>query len=147
LRWITATSVSIVILVVPLHVSFADHEIMKWSDNRAAAVSVTFDDGYYSQSTYGAALLNAHSLKGTFFLIVDWAETGWEMWQAVAVQGHEIGSHTITHPYLTSLSEQDLREELRDSQEAIELNIPSQYCLTLSYPYGDYNERILYCRT
>jgi peptidoglycan/xylan/chitin deacetylase (PgdA/CDA1 family) len=143
MRWITASFVSIVILVALPHASFADHEIMKWRNNASSAVSITFDDGYYSQPTDGADLLNAYFLKGTFFLTIeslDWTGTSWEMWQDVAAQGHEVGSHTVTHPYLTSLSEGDLREELSDSQETIELNIPSQYCLTLAYPYGDYND-------
>ena len=124
--------------------TYTSHEIMKWRDNRAGAVSVTFDDGYYSQATTGANLLTARNLKGTFFLTIDslnWSGGAtWENWRHVAEQGHEIGSHTVTHPFLTQLSEAEMRQELSESQETINLNIATQSCLTLAYPYGEQND-------
>jgi len=123
--------------------TYTSHEIMKWKDNRAAAVSVTFDDGYYSQATIGANLLTARNLKGTFFLWIgslDWSDLTWDNWRDVAGQGHEIASHSVTHPHLTRLSEIELREELSQSQETINLNIPTHSCLTFAYPYGEHNE-------
>jgi oligosaccharide reducing-end xylanase len=133
--------VPIILLVLLSSTSFASHEIMRWRDNRAGAVSVTFDDGYVSQYTTGAHLLNARNFKGTFFLVADVDFLGsLEAWQNIAEQGHEIGSHTVSHPALTQLSETELREELSQSQEAINLNIPTQSCLTLAYPYGYYDE-------
>ncbi|UCC94482.1 MAG: polysaccharide deacetylase family protein, partial [Candidatus Omnitrophota bacterium] len=120
--------------------TYASHEIMKWRDNRAAAVSVTFDDGYLSQATTGANLLTARNLQGTFFLVSSAQDTRWENWRQLAEQGHEMASHTVTHLYLTTLSETELRQELSESQETINLNIPTQSCLTFAYPYSDQNE-------
>ena len=123
----------------------ATHEITKWRNNRAGAVSVTFDDGYLSQPTIGKDLLSTRNLKGTFFLITDWlnwSEVTWELWQSVAAEGHEIGSHSVSHPYLTGLPELQLRQELSQSQAVINLHIPSQFCLSFAYPYGDSNDLV-----
>jgi peptidoglycan/xylan/chitin deacetylase (PgdA/CDA1 family) len=122
---------------------FGYHEVMNWQNNRSAAVSVTFDDGWYSQPTEARVLLNDRYLKGTFFLTIeslDWTGANWDMWRAVADDGHEVGSHTISHPSLSSLSDNELRDELSGSQDTINQNILTQTCLTLAYPYGDYNE-------
>jgi len=125
--------------------SGATHEITKWQNNRAGAVSITLDDGYLSQAKTVKDLLNARNLKGTFFLMInslDWSGATWDLWRSVAAQGHEIGSHTVTHPYLNQLSEPQIRQELSQSQTTINFNIPAQSCFSFAYPYGVYNESV-----
>jgi peptidoglycan/xylan/chitin deacetylase (PgdA/CDA1 family) len=144
MKWSTSGIGLILLLVVLVSTSFASHEVTRWRDNRTAAVSLTFDDGYVSQYTTCKDLLNARNFKGTFFLTTERVQTigGWEPWRELSEQGHEIGSHTITHPHLTQLSEIELREELNQSQDDINLNIPNQSCLTFAYPHGDQNEYV-----
>jgi oligosaccharide reducing-end xylanase len=119
--------------------TIASHEITYFLDNKKGALSLTFDDGYLSQFTSAVPLLSARNLKGTFFLITNWIPgTGgvtWDQWRQVAEQGHEIGSHTVTHPDLIELSDSELRRELSESQKAIEMHIPSQFCVSFAYPY------------
>jgi hypothetical protein len=58
------------------------------------------------------------------------------------LKGHEIASHTMTHPYLNSLTLDQQKTELRDSLDTINANVVCQKCLTLAYPYcvvGDAN--------
>ena len=56
--------------------------------------------------------LNTRGVKGTFFVVTlpGWIDSHvpWDTWQIVAAQGHEIGSHTVTHANLTWLSVDDL---------------------------------------
>ena len=135
--------VLLTVLYAPIKLAATSHEITKWRNNRAGAVSLTFDDGYLSQATTGKDLLSAKNIRGTFFLPIfrlDWNDSTWDDWRSVAAQGNEVGSHTLSHPYLTELSEQELRLELSQSQAAINLNIPTQSCLTFAYPYGDSND-------
>lgn len=57
--------------------------------------------------------------------------------------GIEIGSHTVTHPFLTRLSDQQLRSELMDSKSCIESAIGAEV-RSVSYPTGGkayYDER------
>ena len=60
------------------------------------------------------------------------------MWR----EGHEIGSHTFTHRFLTALDGESLRHELTDSRAEIEKHTgkPVRF---LSYPYGDYNPAVM----
>jgi hypothetical protein len=131
------------VLYLPVKSAATTHEITRWRNNHAGAISLTFDDGYYSQPTTGRDLLNARNLKGTFFITLDslnWTGITWDIWRSMAAQGHEIGSHSVSHADLILLSEEELRRELSQSQATINLYIPTQFCLSFAYPYGHYND-------
>ena len=120
--------------------ALASHEVMRWKDNHSAAASITLDDGLYSQFEYAVPLLNARNLKATFFVTTSSGQqVTWEEWRQVAEQGHEIGSHSVTHLNLTTLSEEDLRAELSESQSTINQNVPSQSCVSFAYPEAESN--------
>lgn len=59
----------------------------------------------------------------------------WDDVRALAAAGFDLGSHTVTHPILGSLSDDDLRRELRESRAAIEAHT-DRPCTTLAYPNG-----------
>jgi hypothetical protein len=131
------------LLFTPL---FASHTVTYFQGNKTGAVSLTLDDGYQSQVTTGLAQLNARHLKGTFFVITgnDWinSHVPWATWQAVAAQGHEIGSHTVDHLDLTTLSSTNLTYELSVAQSTINQEIPSQSCISFAYPDGSTNATV-----
>lgn len=54
----------------------------------------------------------------------------------------EIGSHTVSHPDLRSLSTNDLRKELMDSKQSLE-SILGRDINLFSVPYGLYHEEVL----
>ena len=144
----TATHGFLVLLFIAVFggSSFAAHQITAWPENKKGAVSLNFDDGYNSQYSLGVPALDARGLKGSFYPIIDgiggWV-AGWNSWRTAANNGHEIGSHTITHPDLTSLSPAQVQEELAGSKAEIDAQITSQKCRTLVYPYGDFNSNVI----
>ena len=128
------------LLLSPIQVFAAAHQITQWVNNTSGAVSITFDDGNRSDYTLAVPALNARGFKGSFFIITDWIDNAtWDEWRDVAHQGHEIGSHTKTHPQLTQLSLPEMEEEIGESKSVIESQIPMQQCLTFVYPFGEYN--------
>ena len=130
-------------LVFPVQSLVAqDHQITLFRHNRAGAVTISFDDGYYSQLTHGAAMMTARGLPGTFFVLTNATEVSWADWRQLASQGHEIASHTLTHPDLTTLSDATLRYELSESRNIINQNVPTQSCLTIAYPYTVSDARV-----
>jgi peptidoglycan/xylan/chitin deacetylase (PgdA/CDA1 family) len=133
---------TLMILMLTIGVVLAGpHEITAWQGNRAGAVSLTFDDGIYpSQLQVALPALNQRGIKGSFNLIADW--TIWSWWPDVVNAGHEIGSHTLTHPFLTQLSPADASYEIATSRELIEANIPGQLSLSFAYPYGAVNSTV-----
>ncbi len=71
-----------------------------WPGGCCGAVSLTFDDGLASQWRLAVPLLEAHGLRGTFYLNpsgTQWAER-LAPWREVAAHGHELGNHTCGHP-------------------------------------------------
>ncbi|HEY7533141.1 MAG TPA: polysaccharide deacetylase family protein, partial [Nitrospiraceae bacterium] len=76
-------------LLFPLQLASAqDHQITPWRDNRAGAVSLTFDDGLPSQVEDAVPVLNARNLKASFFVIpseIPFTPTGgdvtWNQWR------------------------------------------------------------------
>lgn len=71
----------------------------------------------------------------------EYAPVTWDEACEMDRAGVEIGSHTVTHPILTRVSNEQLRRELRASRERLEEKLQravKQFC----YPNGDYDERV-----
>src|SRR5262245_36997994 len=64
----------------------------------------------------------------------------WRQAREMADSGVEIGSHTLTHPILTGLSDGRLREEIAQSRDRIQSAI-GRKVETFCYPNGDYDLR------
>lgn len=107
-------------------------------------VSLTFDDGYKSQYTDMLPILEKYGLKGTFYVITGLIGAphylNEDQLKELYVRGHEIGSHTVSHPYLTTLKDKTIHWELERSKRFLaEKGISVK---TFSYPYGDYLPRV-----
>ena len=115
-----------------------------WPDNKKGAVSITFDDGLTSQISLAIPALDARGLKGTFFVVTDWAGywNTWDAWRSAAAEGHEIGSHTLSHAHLPTLSLAGMQNEMQGAKTVIETQIPSEKCLTIAYPFGEFNNSV-----
>ena len=131
----------LLLLLVFVGTSFASHTITYWPDNKAGAVSLTFDDGCTSHYSLGIPVLNERGFKGTFFIVTDYVDD-WDAWRDAANMGHEIGSHTMTHPYLTTLSLSQVWDEMEGAKTEIDAQITSQKCLSFAYPFGDLNSNV-----
>jgi hypothetical protein len=118
------------------------YTIGTWKDFKPSAVSYTFDDNCSNQIPIAIPMLNTYGFKGTLFSVTQNMNPNWPNMKSAANNGHEIGSHTVTHSNLPdeSLSTQD--SELKNSQATINSNITNQKCYTLAYPncnLGDLN--------
>ncbi len=68
---------------------------------------------------------------------------GWDELGLLADAGWEVGSHTRTHPHLTTLTDDEaLAAELADSRAAV-ADALGQPCRSLAYPYGDMDRRVV----
>lgn len=111
-------------------------------------VILTFDDGHLDNYQELFPLLQQYGMKATIFVITENLGTNpnfmtWEQAREMAQSGLvAIESHTVSHPYLNTLSEPQQRTELEESHKKIleEIGIPSQ---VLCYPSGQYNETTL----
>jgi len=67
----------------------------------------------------------------------------WEEIEKIAGNGHEFGSHTITHPRLAVLDEANLKYELEGSREDIISNLGLAHTFSAECPYGTEDERVM----
>ncbi len=129
-------------------------------------LAVTFDDGFRSVLELGFPVLEELGLPGTVFVVTDFVgsdepmswdgierwRTGeherelrslsWDDARALVAAGWEIGSHTCSHPRLTGLPDAALAYELSESRKRCEDGL-GRPCLTLAYPYGDHDARVV----
>jgi peptidoglycan/xylan/chitin deacetylase (PgdA/CDA1 family) len=116
------------------------YNIAPWLNNKRAAVSLTFDDAINGQFTVALPLLNKYGYKSTFFIITNFVQPQLKGWQPVidaANSGHEIASHTVTHPFLHRVTTDSIAWQYAESDKIITEHIPQQKIFTLAYPYGD----------
>ena len=116
------------------------YEVAPWYDFKPAVITYSFDDGTYNQIGKGLPLLDKYNLKGSFNLITSWDQE-WEGFRLAAKNGHEISSHTVTHPNLKEQTIETQMSELKESRRKIEKKTDHE-CVTLVYPYcsaGDYD--------
>jgi oligosaccharide reducing-end xylanase len=106
------------------------YQVGNWPGFRTAAISYTFDDGCSNQFAIAIPMFNEFDYKLTLFTITG-ASPNWTNLRNAAAAGHEVASHTVTHPTLTPSNEV---AELSNSKSAIEANVPSQKCVTIAYP-------------
>lgn len=114
----------------------APYQIGSWQGFRQAAITYTFDDDLPNQYSVAVPMFNAKGFKMTLFTVTSWLPGGtWSPVQTAALYGHEIASHTVTHPDLSTSSAAVVTNELQNSQSNINANVTAQQCVTLAYPY------------
>jgi peptidoglycan/xylan/chitin deacetylase (PgdA/CDA1 family) len=86
-----------------------------------AEVMLTFDDGP-SEPYTGQILdiLRANNIHATFFLCGSNAERHPELVRRIRDEGHEIGNHTWSHPYLYLASGKTMASEIDRTQDVLE---------------------------
>lgn len=111
-----------------------------------ALVSLTFDDGYASTYTNGLPLLDKYGFASTQFIVSSLVGTPNYMTRAqvkaFSNSGHEIGSHSVTHPDMTTLTKTTYDRELTTSKTKLEqwFGVP---VTNFAFPEGRYNQAII----
>jgi peptidoglycan/xylan/chitin deacetylase (PgdA/CDA1 family) len=137
---------------------FANASLVDCSENPSGRrIAITFDDGYVNVLRQGLEPLARVGFKAVQFLVADLLGkcNEWDValgeepeplmdpaqireWLAA---GHDIGSHTLTHPFLTRLSIGEAREQIAASRKKLE-DLFGRTVQHFCYPYGDWNEAV-----
>ncbi|KAH6565452.1 hypothetical protein BASA60_009887, partial [Batrachochytrium salamandrivorans] len=102
---------------------------------------VTYDDGPTNNTQTVLDALAAHNVKATFFVIGSRVLDGYEFLQKAVAAGHDIGTHTWSHPYLTMLTNEQIVAEFMWTVTVIKdaVGIVPKYYRP---PYGDIDDRV-----
>ena len=105
----------------------------------ALGINCAWDDQDIPSMLQTLAEAQVHA---TFFLLGEWAERFPDSAKAIAAAGHEIGSHSYSHRDMDSLTQQEMLEEIRLSQQAI-YNTCGQTPVLFRPPSGSYNDAVI----
>ena len=108
-------------------------------------VIITFDDGHISNYTHALPILQEYGFPAIFFVAVkNVGSSNWVNWRQLremADNGMSIQSHTMTHPFLSDLSPQEIRWELQESKSILEQQL-GRAVDYLSFPGGRYSSTV-----
>lgn len=133
-------------------------------------ILLTFDDGYQSWIDTCVPILERFKLKGLFFInsgLLEGADDtqktnvfmkdrlhitlknplSWKGVSMLVACGHTIGGHTITHPDLSTLTEEDLNQEIHFDKKNTEQMLGSTL-IDFAYPFGTskhFNRQVIAC--
>jgi len=123
-------------------------------NNQALRISLVFDDGFENFFSHALPLLNRYGYTAALFPVAGYIDSvsSWDVYapykqlskeqlRLVADSGHEIGSHTLTHPDLALIDDNEVKTELSESKKILE-DIISKPVTSLSFPFGSWNTRI-----
>jgi peptidoglycan/xylan/chitin deacetylase (PgdA/CDA1 family) len=82
-------------------------------------LALTFDDGPSEWTGQVLQLLREHDARATFFLIGQRVRERPDDVRRILADGHETGSHTMTHPRLTDIPDDEVRQEIQDGARAV----------------------------
>ena len=120
-------------------------------------IVLTFDDGYVNVLRNAVDALAQTQFKAVQFIPVNFVgkSNEWDIALGEAAEpildssqirdwlaaGHDIGSHTLTHPFLTRLEPRQAREEIFASRKKLE-DLFGRAIEHFCYPYGDWNAAV-----
>lgn len=117
-----------------------------WPHSALGAVSLTYDDGIDNHLDIAMPQLEAHGMRGTFYLIPGEKRIHSRVqdWKNAFHRGHEIGNHTWSHPgrgvtHTRPLEEHDphtIAEEVSKAARWLDSEIGKDPGRTFAYPYA-----------
>ena len=106
-------------------------------------VSISFDAAWGADKTLQILdVCDRYNVKATFFLVGFWVDKFPDMVKEIYRRGHEIGTHSNTHPQMSKLSRQQVETELQTSCNKIESLIDGKVTI-FRPPFGDYNNQLI----
>ncbi len=106
-------------------------------------VAISFDCAWGVD--YTDKLLNvmeSEGVKCTFFMVEFWVNKHPDYVKKIIDSGHEIGTHSATHPHMSKLEKSAIVKELSTSKSAIE-NITGKKVEVFRPPFGEYNDLLI----
>jgi peptidoglycan/xylan/chitin deacetylase (PgdA/CDA1 family) len=113
-----------------------------------------FDDGFENFYTHALPILEIFSIRTTIFPVVQSLDSRvtWDVYapqkqltkiqlRIIADAGHEIGSHTLSHPALTMIPNKELHAELAKSKTMLE-EYTGKPVRSISFPFGSWDKRV-----
>lgn len=113
-------------------------------DTKTKSIYLTFDEGY--ENGYTAEILDVlkkHSVPACFFVTGPYLKKETELILRMVEEGHDVGNHTVNHPSMPSLSEDELEYELIELDRVF-FETTGKTMKFLRPPMGEHSEKSMY---
>ncbi len=118
----------------------------------ARSVVITFDDGFKNNYEIAYPILKEYGFSATIFLVTGYCGKnnqwlgqppeipeleimGWDEIVEMSRDGIDFGAHTVNHPNLLELTQEQAEDEMIDSKKEIEARL-GKNIMCFAYPYG-----------
>ena len=111
--------------------------------NSPNMITLSFDDGVSENFNNLVSILDKEHIKATFFIIGTTLLNPYKL-QAIKTaseHGHTIANHTWTHRNLNKLTDQEIKIEVKQTQNGISSVAPKSP-LYIRPPYGSFDHRV-----
>lgn len=111
--------------------------VSRWGGQDKKKIALTFDDGpdpvYTSQIL---DILKQYQAPATFFIVGVNGDLHSDVLQRIVAEGHEIGSHTFTHPDVSAITPEQFQLELNATERLFESRL-GLHTVLFRPPYGE----------
>ena len=128
-----------------------------YPEGKTKAFNVTYDDGVLQDKEF-VQILNKYGIKGTFNLNSELMKNQFAWFHECGMvvkrlseadvkdlyDGHEIASHTLTHPNMQGMSAEQILREMSQDKDNLE-NIFGTKVLGFAVPFNYYSDLIAEC--
>ena len=129
----------------------------RYPEGKTKAFNITYDDGV-TQDVPFITMLNRYGIKATFNLNSQLMQNGFTWRHECGMditrlrpaeigdlyEGHEIASHTLTHPYMDGLSDEELYRQLGEDKKNLEA-LFGRKVAGFAVPFDYFDDRIARC--
>ncbi len=106
-------------------------------------ISFSFDAAWGNEDTDQLIeIMDKYKIKTTFFVVGSWVDKYPESVKQLSDAGHEIMNHSNSHPHMTQISVEKMKEEVNKCDEKIKA-ITGVKPAFFRAPYGDYNNDVV----
>ncbi|MCG8501396.1 MAG: polysaccharide deacetylase family protein [Firmicutes bacterium] len=112
-------------------------------DRQDKTIAISFDAAWGDEDTQQLIdILAQYNVKTTFFVVGGWVDKYPESVKALSDAGHEVMNHSNTHPHMTKLSVEKMKEEIKKCDDKIQA-VTGKRPFLFRPPYGDYNDKVV----
>ena len=122
------------------------YQFMRFPNGLGKAFTMSYDDGQIHDLRL-VEIFNKYGIKGSFHL--NSAKLNDEEGRfltseqvATALEGHEVSVHSLTHPFLERISDEELVNEIVEDRKNLE-TICGYPVRGMSYPFGTYTPEVI----
>ncbi|MBQ0084520.1 MAG: polysaccharide deacetylase family protein [Clostridiales bacterium] len=102
-------------------------------------IAISFDAAWGNDDTETLIkILDEYKVPATFFVVGAWVDKYPESVKQLSDAGHQVQNHSNTHPYMTKLSSEQMKNEIETCNKKIAA-ITGKTPTLIRFPYGDYN--------